>query len=65
MDKGLGAEAYFEATLVDSIDRLRETTDKNSQATNDLTAKIKTLTWVIVVISFIGLLIAGYGVFFK
>jgi hypothetical protein len=56
---------FLLAVLIDSIDRLKDTTERNSQTTNELTKKIKTLNWILVVISVLGLAIAAYGVFFK
>lgn len=69
---GAYGDEYMTILLMSSVEKLNKSVEKASESsdklttiTNDLTAKIKTFTWVIVVISLFGLLIAGYGVFFK
>lgn len=58
--------------LIDSIDKLRDSTEESSQIanrladnTNKLTKKIKTLNWLLFIVSFIGLSIAIYMAFYK
>ena len=68
--RGAGDQVFVAALLVKRIDKLTnsikeslKSSDKLTVITNKLTGKIKTLTWVIIVISLLALAIAGYATF--
>lgn len=75
LDEDKEPEHLWEALLISNLDNvidsiesididgLAMTIEDASKSTNNLTRKIKTLTWVLVVISIIGLGIASYTAF--
>lgn len=65
-----GDQLFVSALLVKRIDKLTnsikessKSSDELTKITNKLTGKIKTLTWVIIVISLLALAIAGYATY--
>jgi len=70
--RGAGDQVFVAALLVKRIDNLTDSikeslksSDELTKITNKLTGKIKTLTWVIIGISLLALIIAGYATWLK
>jgi len=63
--RGQGDQLFVAALLVKRIDKLTNSIKESSKSSDKLTGKIKTLTWVIIVISLLALAILGYATFCK
>jgi len=48
-----------------AIIQLIDTVEKSSEATNKLTEKIKSLTWVLVILGIIGIIMAGFSFYMQ
>jgi len=63
--RGAGDQVFVAALLAKRVAKLTDSIKESSKSSNKLTEKIKTLTWVIIVISLLALAILGYATFCK